>query len=385
MRAASLPTAVMHKVKVVQDAMLDALRDRKTRLTWNLHVNSDATMAGPAALKRKTDIFRKKSPLAGVPHMLFWIKATVAPNEFEVHDEFMGARVVFAISLDGEVMVNSQGLPFDLQKEITHWADFAVDAEKDRIHFKALLRKRQEYEARPEVQEQRRQWKEQFEAESKAREEARAKEEAEAAAKAKARADQEARQKAWAEEQEKYLERARAEAKAQAEAKAKAQAEAAAKAKAEAEARAQARATSVEGLDDRVQEVLRGLNVGPGGRLKSVSFEGGQHPSWEATPSNRQRLDHYVGSSDSRDEDDYDYDPEGWDEASWNEDYADPVYDAVMAALDQEFGRGKFYVEVSDKGFVTVQPNAELRKTYKFASPTRRVAARYLAKMAGLR
>jgi len=100
----------------------------------------------------------------------------------------------------------------------------------------------------------------------------------------------------------------------------------------------------------RVPGFLRGLRLGPGGTARNVGeIRGGK--GWEIEPTNRQRLDHYVGSGYDPGPDD---DPEGWDEEGWDEDYAEPVYAAVMGSLDREFGKGMFSVDVGDKGFVNV-------------------------------
>jgi hypothetical protein len=126
-------------------------------------------------------------------------------------------------------------------------------------------------------------------------------------------------------------------------------------------------------LKEQMEHLLSGLSVGPGGRLTHVRFEDGQYPLWEATPTNRKRLDHYVGTFDHRSKNDDDYDPEGWNEEAWEEEYAGPVYAIVTKALAQQFGQGMFDVEVGDKGFVTVQPRRPLREKYKFAALLSRI------------
>jgi len=103
-------------------------------------------------------------------------------------------------------------------------------------------------------------------------------------------------------------------------------------------------------LED-AQSALTGLNTSAG-RLRKHDL-GPDYLSLE--PSGRQRLDHYVGSFDFRDEDDPDYDPEGWNQEAWDEEYVDPLRSDVVKALDKKFGKGKFWVDIGTKGFVDVQ------------------------------
>ena len=86
---------------------------------------------------------------------------------------------------------------------------------------------------------------------------------------------------------------------------------------------------------------------------------------WVIEPTNRERLDHYVGEGwDSRrDEDD---DPEGWDSDAWYEDYANPMTSAADEWLDAEFGAGLLQVdEVGDKGHVYISLTEKGVQTFK--------------------
>ena len=115
-----------------------------------------------------------------------------------------------------------------------------------------------------------------------------------------------------------------------------------------------------------VTSALKGMRLGPvGGRILSVDFYPGASPSWVLEPSNRQRLDHYVGSGyRDRDDDDDDGDSEGWDSEGWEMDYAGPVSTAAYKWLATEFGPGLFYVEVGEKGHIDIQLTVEGRKKF---------------------
>lgn len=117
-----------------------------------------------------------------------------------------------------------------------------------------------------------------------------------------------------------------------------------------------------------VTSALKGMRLGPvGGRILSVDYYPGASPSWSVEPSNRQRLDHYVGSGyRDRDDDgdDDDGDSEGWDSEAWEQDYADPVSTAAYKWLAAEFGPSLFYVEVGEKGHIDIQLTAEGRKKF---------------------
>lgn len=101
----------------------------------------------------------------------------------------------------------------------------------------------------------------------------------------------------------------------------------------------------------RVPGFLRSIKLGPGGSARNVQKMGGRDAAWEIEPTNRQRLDHYVGQWYDPGPDD---DPEGWDEDGWDEDYAGPIRQVVRSALDREFGKGMFSIDVGDKGYVYV-------------------------------
>lgn len=115
-----------------------------------------------------------------------------------------------------------------------------------------------------------------------------------------------------------------------------------------------------------ITSALKRMRLGPvGGRVVGVDFYPGASPSWVLEPSNRQRLDHYVGSGyRDRDDDDDDGDSEGWDSEGWEMDYAGPVSTAAYKWLATEFGPGLFYVEVGEKGHIDIQLTAEGRKKF---------------------
>lgn len=127
----------------------------------------------------------------------------------------------------------------------------------------------------------------------------------------------------------------------------------------ETEARLQAEKVQPRNSLDDVTSRLRSIRLGPAGRVRSIDRV--SPTEWTIEPTNRQRLDHYVGTGwDSRrDEDD---DPEGWDSDAWEEDYANPVWEAAQKWLDEEFGRGILEVdEVGDKGhvFLSLTPDGK--------------------------
>lgn len=105
-----------------------------------------------------------------------------------------------------------------------------------------------------------------------------------------------------------------------------------------------------------ITSALRGMRLGPvGGRVLNVGYYPGTSPSWSVEPSNRQRLDHYVGSGyHDRDDDDDDGDSEGWDEDGWMADYATPITVAALKWLTSEFGPGLFDVDVGEKGHLDI-------------------------------
>ena len=109
-----------------------------------------------------------------------------------------------------------------------------------------------------------------------------------------------------------------------------------------------------------ITSALKGMRLGEvGGRILSVDFYPGASPSWSAEPSNRQRLDHYVGNHSYRDDDDDEGDDEGWDSEAWEMDYAGPVSTAAYKWLATEFGPGLFYVQVGEKGHIDIQLTAQ--------------------------
>jgi hypothetical protein len=159
---------------------------------------------------------------------------------------------------------------------------------------------------------------------------------------------------------------------------AKAKDMAAAKAKAEAEAKSKAKSQrtkkpkSGEIDPDDVTSFLKSLKTLTGGRNRQVSYEG--DGEWEVEPQNRQRLDHYVGEYDDRDPDDDDYDDEGWDSNSWEIEYSEPISEDFYEALSKQFGRGKFEIDVGEKGHVYIFLTKPPSKT----ASARRVAAAWL-------
>ena len=117
------------------------------------------------------------------------------------------------------------------------------------------------------------------------------------------------------------------------------------KQEAEAKARAEAEAQSLDGVKSR----LRSIKLGPAGRVRSI--EQYSPTEWTVDPSNRQRLDHYVGEGYNPGEDD---DPEGWDSEGWEEEYSGPTMEAGQKWLDDEFGKGLFGIDVGEKGHVHI-------------------------------
>jgi hypothetical protein len=102
---------------------------------------------------------------------------------------------------------------------------------------------------------------------------------------------------------------------------------------------------------DEVTRFLSGLRTKTAGRLKRPEWTGAE---WLAEPENRERLDHYGSSEDDED---------GWDSEGWDEDYASPLRDEIVARLEGEFGADLFDVEIDDKGYVGVyRTNKGLQK-----------------------
>lgn len=111
-------------------------------------------------------------------------------------------------------------------------------------------------------------------------------------------------------------------------------------------------------LDD-IKSTLRSIKLGPAGRVSTITRDG---ETWDIEPTNRQRLDHYVGSYYQPDEDD---DPEGWDSDGWEEEYVGPTTSAAQKWLKEEFGQpGLFSVEVDEKGFVVITLTDAGRKKF---------------------
>lgn len=116
---------------------------------------------------------------------------------------------------------------------------------------------------------------------------------------------------------------------------------------------------------DIVEAWLHNMMLGPAGRARKVKkTDLGDGLRWTIEPSNRQRLDHYVGSdwSSRMDEDD---DEEGWDSEAWEEEYAIPAENAAMDYLDKKLGKGLFEVSVDEKGFLMVSLTEKGQKTVK--------------------
>jgi len=108
---------------------------------------------------------------------------------------------------------------------------------------------------------------------------------------------------------------------------------------------------------DSVEDKLKSMRLGPGGRVRSVERD--SPTEWTVEPTNRLRLDHYSGD-----------DEDGWNEDGWREDYADPVEIAAQGWLEQEFGAGLFEVtEVGEKGHVHISLTPKGKQTLKGASP----------------
>ena len=126
------------------------------------------------------------------------------------------------------------------------------------------------------------------------------------------------------------------------------------------------------GLDE-ITSALKRMGLGVGGNVRSVSFDPanspGESPSWFVEPTNRQRLDHYVGSFYNPGEDD---DPEGWDEDGWEEEYAGPLRSAAAKWLREKFGPGLFNLEVGEKGHLSIYLTSAGMKKFM---PTGKTAA----------
>lgn len=110
-------------------------------------------------------------------------------------------------------------------------------------------------------------------------------------------------------------------------------------------------------LDD-IKSMLRSIKLGPAGRVSTITRDG---TTWDIEPTNRQRLDHYVGSHYDPDEDE---DSEGWDSDGWEEEYVGPTVGAAQKWLKEEFGPGLFEVDVDEKGFVLITLTVEGRKKF---------------------
>lgn len=116
---------------------------------------------------------------------------------------------------------------------------------------------------------------------------------------------------------------------------------------------------------DEVTSFLRSMSTQRGGRNRSVEYDHSSYgPFWSAEPSNRQRLDHYVGQNYWPDEGD---DPEGWDQEGWEEEYAGPLRQEVQTKLDARFGKGVLTVDIGEKGHIEVQLDAKGRSLMKTA------------------
>lgn len=81
-----------------------------------------------------------------------------------------------------------------------------------------------------------------------------------------------------------------------------------------------------------IKGVLRRIKLGPAGKALKVEVEG--PTEWRIDPDGRQRGDHFRGD--------------------WDEEYVQPVVDAVEHALALEFGSGMFAADVGEKGHIYV-------------------------------
>jgi len=113
-------------------------------------------------------------------------------------------------------------------------------------------------------------------------------------------------------------------------------------------------APAVSITEDEVTSALKRI-------VGDADYEGGG--TWDCEPRHRQRLDHYVGSFDFRDEDE-----------AWEEEYAGPLRSNVTKQLDQRFGRGLFSVNIDEKGFVNVYATDKGRKALGLPKQTHRWA-----------
>ena len=127
---------------------------------------------------------------------------------------------------------------------------------------------------------------------------------------------------------------------------------------------------------EEIESFLRSMRY-MGGRANRVdSYDTG----FSVDTSNRERLDHYVGSNYYPDEEEGD-DPEGWDSDGWEEEYAGPMREDVQTKLDARFGKGVCDVDIGEKGHVDIEVNMAKLKGAKMAH---RVAARYVARCAAM-
>lgn len=104
---------------------------------------------------------------------------------------------------------------------------------------------------------------------------------------------------------------------------------------------------------------FRGISLGRGNSVRRITQD---WPGfWTVEPSNRQRLDHYVGQHYNPGPDD---DEEGWDSDGWEEEYAGPMRETAEKWIEKNYGKGLFFVDVGEKGHLEIQLSPEGKKKY---------------------
>lgn len=109
-----------------------------------------------------------------------------------------------------------------------------------------------------------------------------------------------------------------------------------------------------EEFTQKVIRVLCGAHTSHGAlrKFSSESETANTKAFVTCEPSGRQRLDHY-GTSSYRDDDDEEYEDEGWDEDAWYEEYANPLATSVREILEKAgIPRAQVSIEIGEKGHV---------------------------------
>lgn len=88
-----------------------------------------------------------------------------------------------------------------------------------------------------------------------------------------------------------------------------------------------------------IRSFLQSIEFGPAGKARTVNVRG---DVWDVDPIYRERLDHYGNDGD------------GWDDEGWQAEYSEPVYVDTVSKLEQRFDKGYFFVDVGEKGHISV-------------------------------